>query len=150
MLSFFVLLLDQLTKFLVMKNMQVSDSLVVIPHFFHIHYIQNRGAAWGMLQGETLFLALLSAGALILLNQYLSKQNRFSKLSIVSYGLLIGGMIGNLLDRILNHFVVDFLDFTILGYDFPVFNLADIGIVVGIFLLVFELLKEELYDKRKC
>lgn len=153
-ISFITLLLDQMIKFLITKNMKVLESIPVIPHFFNIHYIQNRGAAWGILQDNTIFLTLITAVALIILNQYLNKEIHFTKLSIISYGLLIGGMLGNLVDRILHSYVIDFLDFKIFGYDFPVFNIADIGIVIGIVLLIYDVVRSEINAnrsrKRKC
>lgn len=148
LVSFIVLLLDQMIKFIITKNMQVLESIAVIPNFFQIHYIQNEGAAWGILNNQTLILTLISALALILLNRYLQKETTFTKLSVLGYGLLMGGMMGNLIDRILHNHVIDYLDFHIFGYDFPVFNLADIGIVIGIFLLLYEMIRSELHEHR--
>ena len=94
LVSFIVLLLDQMIKFIITKNMQVLESIAVIPNFFQIHYIQNEGAAWGILNNQTLILTLISALALILLNRYLQKETTFTKLSVLGYGLLMGGMTG--------------------------------------------------------
>lgn len=148
LLSFIVLLLDQMIKFMVTKNMQVLESISVIPNFFQIHYIQNEGAAWGILNNQTLVLTLIGAIALILLNRYLQKETTFTKVAVLGYGLLMGGMMGNLIDRILHNHVIDYLDFNIFGYAFPVFNLADIGIVIGILLLLYEMIRSELNEHR--
>ncbi len=148
LVSFIVLLLDQMIKFIITKNMQVLESIAVIPNFFQIHYIQNEGAAWGILNNQTFILILIGALALILLNRYLQKEATFTKVSVLGYGLLMGGMMGNLIDRILHNHVIDYLDFHIFGYNFPVFNLADIGIVIGIFLLLYEMIRSELHEHR--
>lgn len=150
-IGFVALLLDQITKFIVTQNMNLLEQISVIPHFFHIHYIQNRGAAWGILQDNTILLTIVTAVALILLNQYLNKETHFTKISILSYGMLLGGMLGNLIDRILYHYVIDFLDFNIFGYHFPVFNIADTLIVCGVLLLVFDVVRSEInaYRSRK-
>lgn len=153
-ISFIVLLLDQLIKYIVTKNMTLLESVSVIPGFFNIRYVQNTGAAWGIFDDKTFLLTIISAVSLIVLNQYLNKETKFTKISIVGYGVLIGGMIGNLIDRILHSYVIDYLDFNIFGYDFPVFNIADIGIVVGILLLIYDMVRSEIHEyqsrKREC
>lgn len=146
--GFILLLCDQMIKFIVGKTMILFQSISVIPHFFQIQYIQNKGAAWGILQDQTFILTIVGALAVILLNQYLIKEKKFNCLSIFGYGLLMGGMIGNLVDRIIHGYVIDYLSFRILGYDFPVFNLADMGIVIGIMLLIIEIIRGEVNEYR--
>lgn len=131
--------------------MDVLQSIPVIPHFFAITYVQNEGAAWGIMAGKTIILTVIAALAIILLNQYIAKEKKFTPWSIWGCGALLGGMIGNLIDRLLHGYVVDFFDFCLLGYDFPVFNLADIAIVMGVFLLILDVIRGEIdeYKSRK-
>ncbi len=86
---------------------------------------------------------LFGAVAFLIGNRLLGKRKTFSKLEGIGYGLLLSGIMGNLIDRLLRDCVVDFLDFNFFGYHFPVFNLADIGVVVGVLMVVIVLLKKE-------
>ncbi len=136
-------ILDQLSKLLVISNLSVGSGFSVIPSFFSILYIRNTGAAWGMFSNGTLLLAIGSIVFLIFAIKYLYNLKYISKLSTFSYGMLIGGIIGNLIDRVFRNYVVDFLSFNIFGYSFPVFNIADCFIVISIILIVVESLMKE-------
>lgn len=129
--------------------MTLLQTIKVIPNFFSIKYVQNTGAAWGIFSDQTMLLTIIGAIFLIVLNRYLAKEFKFTKFSMIGYGFLIGGMIGNLVDRILHGYVIDFLSFRIFSYDFPVFNVADILIVVGVFFLVVDLIRGEI-NERSC
>lgn len=131
-----VLFFDQLTKFWVQKSMMPRDSIPLIPGVFHLTYVQNTGAAFGFLREKTLFfiaVAVLVLGFIIFLIPRLPRGNLFLR---VVFGLLLGGALGNLIDRIRFGYVVDFLDFRI----WPVFNIADMAIVVGVCFLVWVIL----------
>jgi signal peptidase II len=122
------LLLDQLTKYMVVKNFSIHQSVPIIKNVFHLTYIQNRGAAFGLLQGQLTFFIIVTlfvVGALILFYRELPLNNFFNRIAL---GLALGGSIGNLIDRIRVGHVIDFLDFRI----WPVFNLADSAIVVAV------------------
>ena len=129
-----LLLFDQIAKLLVRSNMEFFQEITVIPHFFSLYYVQNTGAAFSILRGGTIFLVFLSLLFLVLLDRYLKKTSSFTSLEMISFSLIMGGIYGNLIDRILYHAVVDYLSFTIFSYSFPVFNIADIGITIGVFL----------------
>ncbi len=136
-----VLLLDLFSKHLV----QVTESLhhvVLIKGFFHITYAQNTGMAWSMLSGQIPFLSLVSAVAIgfMLYYLYVKKPDLVSRIAL---SLMIGGAAGNLFDRLYFGYVRDFLDFYIFGYDFPIFNIADSALCIGVFLLALASLKEE-------
>lgn len=135
-ISFIVLLFDQLIKLIVMNNMKLHQEITIIPNFFSIYYIENTGAAFSILGNQTLFLIIVSVICLILMKEYIKKEKEMSNLSIISLGVIIGGTIGNLFDRILYKAVIDYLAFDIFKYSFPVFNLADIAITVGASLLL--------------
>ncbi len=147
-LSLLGLILDQLIKRFVTKHLLLGKVVSIIPNFFALRYVQNTGAAWGIFGDSALLLSIVSAIFLIILNLYLSKETHFTKQSIIGYGLLIGGVLGNLVDRILHGYVIDFLDFNIINYNFPTFNFADILIVVGVFLIIIEIVRGEISGNR--
>jgi len=149
-ITFLFLFIDQLSKYIIKENLNLFEKIEIIPHFFSINYVQNEGAAWGILSNMSIVLTIISALFIILLNKYINKQNNLNKLSIISYGLLLGGVLGNLIDRILYNYVIDFLDFNIFGYNYPVFNIADIGIVIGCILLIINIIKEDYHDSKRC
>ena len=128
---------------MVINNLEVGTGITIIPEFFSISYIRNTGAAWGMLSNGTLVLAIVSIVFLILAIKYIYDLKSISKLSMFSYGMFIGGIVGNLIDRVFRNYVIDFLNFNIFGYDFPVFNIADCFIVISIALIVIESLVKE-------
>ena len=135
-ISFIVLLLDQIIKLVVMNNMNLHQEIKIIPNFFSLYYVENPGAAFSILGNQTMLLIIVSVVCLILIKEYIKKDKEFSNLSIISLGMIIGGTIGNLFDRILYKAVIDYLAFDIFKYSFPVFNLADIAITVGAGLLL--------------
>lgn len=135
-----VILLDQISKIMIV-NSGITD-LVLIEHFFHITYMKNTGMAWSLLSGQTGLLALISAVAIGFMLYYLLK-NRPDRLNSFALALMIGGAAGNLIDRLFLGYVRDFLNFYIFGYDFPVFNIADSALCVGVFLLLIASIKEE-------
>ncbi|MCI8461004.1 MAG: signal peptidase II [Bacilli bacterium] len=138
-----VLMLDQIMKIIVNHTMKLHQEIKIIPNFFSLYHVRNTGAAFSILENNTTFLIILTVILIIVIDRLIRKENNFSKLSILSLGLVLGGMFGNLIDRIIHKGVIDYLSFTIFKYDFPVFNLADIGITVGVFLLLISTLKEK-------
>ncbi len=130
-----IIVIDQLSKYLISSSMTLGFSFPVINGIFHITYIQNSGAAFGVLaEKRWIFIA---AGIIIIgLAAYFRKKIMRER-PVVRYGtaMLVGGAIGNLIDRIMIGRVIDFLDFRV----WPIFNIADIGICVGVALLMYEL-----------
>lgn len=137
-IGFIGLIFDQFTKILVDKFMDLNSSISLIGDFFSLKYIRNTGAAWGILSNNTLILALISVVFLILFIKYINNEKEISKISELSFGLIFGGIIGNLIDRLFRTYVIDFFSFNFFGYHFPVFNIADILIVVAVILLIIE------------
>ena len=135
-----VLIIDQLTKYMIQTNESLHH-ISVIPGFFHITYAQNTGMAWSLLSGQTMFLSLAAVAAVGGMIWYLktSDPDRLTKFCLA---LMIGGALGNLFDRVVYAYVRDFLDFYIFGYDFPIFNVADSALCIGVFLLMISTLKE--------
>lgn len=134
--SILLLCLDICSKQLVVRFMDVGQSISIIPRFFSLTYVKNRGIAFSMLEGNLVFIIFLSL--LIIGGIFFSI--RFKKLSwgeSFCYALIVGGAIGNLIDRVIYGYVIDFFDFTLFGYEMAIFNVADIFIVLGVFLLLF-------------
>lgn len=130
-----VLMLDQITKWLIRTNFHPYETRPVFGDIFHLTYYQNTGVAFGLFQGYSPLIAVFSVLAIGFL-LYFSRQVRAEKIMLVSLGLVIGGACGNLVDRIVLSGVVDFLDFGFGEYRWPAFNVADICISTGIALLV--------------
>lgn len=131
---------DQLTKWLIVSDMQLSETIPLIENVLHITYIRNTGAAFSFFAGHTtalgVFTAILVAAGLVFI--YV-KRKTGQKLMMVAVSLIIGGGAGNLIDRAAYGYVVDFIDFRV----FPVFNVADICVTVGCALLCISILKSE-------
>lgn len=143
-------LTDQIIKIIVIGTMSVNSSISVIDNFFSITYVENDGAAWSIFSGNRIFLIIISIIALILIYLYFFKNQNLKNFELINYSILIGGIFGNLLDRIKFGKVIDYLDFNIFGYNFPVFNLADICIVVAvILLLIYNIINRNEYKDAK-
>lgn len=141
-ISFITLILDLITKFIVFSLDKFENSFVVIKDFFKITPIKNFGAAFSTFENMNLLLITISVIILIYLLYSLNKVKN-TKINALTYGILIGGLLGNLTDRIILGYVRDFLSFKIFGFNFAIFNIADIGIVVGIILLALLSIKKE-------
>lgn len=138
---------DQLIKILITNNLVPYQYIDVIKNFITITHVHNTGAAFSILSDNVWLLIGISLIALVLIYYYILKKIVITKLNILIYSLLIGGIIGNLIDRIIHGYVIDYISVNIFGYHFPVFNLADIGIVVSVFLLFIKTFKEEVCKK---
>ena len=143
-LACFLILLDQLSKNFIAHHFSLGESKEAIVNFFSISSHRNRGAAWGILHDSRLFFLVVTVIFIAILTYYLFKQkNTLSSFDKGTFALIYGGAIGNFIDRLTRHEVVDFLDFRIFGYDFPIFNLADCFICVGVIFLLFKIYKED-------
>lgn len=131
-LTLFVLVFDQLIKAIITGKLAPLQSVTVIKDVFTITYVRNYGAAFGILQSQTLLLIALSIAVIFFVWSNRNKFSAYPKVFQVGLGLALGGALGNLVDRIRLGYVVDFLDFRF----WPVFNLADIAIVSGVGLII--------------
>lgn len=148
-ISMILLCIDQISKLLVVNLLTKTDSITIIKNFFYLTYINNDGAAFSILVGKRIFLILIAVLVIVMLIRYIKKNNIQNKLELVSLALIIGGSLGNLMDRVVRGYVIDFLDFKIFNYNFPIFNLADTFIVIGVILLLLkEIRKENNLDSR--
>lgn len=134
--SVLVLLIDQIVKLLIKTNMNLNEEISIIPNFFSIQYLKNTGAAFSILENQTILLAITSIICISVIIYYLKKEENLTTAMYLSFGLVLGGILGNLIDRIVYQGVIDFLSFQIFNYNFPVFNIADIGITIGVLLLI--------------
>ncbi len=132
------IILDQMSKMIVESFMELYDSVKVIPGFFDITYVRNTGAAFSMLEGKMIFFYIISVAALVAMFYYLIKADKKNYLMRSALILMIAGTIGNFIDRLFFQYVRDFLDFTIFGYDFAIFNVADSFLVIGVVILLIE------------
>ena len=142
-ISFLVILVDRLTKMLVMDRMQEGMSIPVVQGFFNFTYVLNPGAAFGMLPNNRVFFIALTVAVLVI--AFVARKQIAKEGPWFTYGmsLFLGGAIGNLLDRIKTGLVVDFFDFIV----WPVFNVADIAICVGVGMIIWSVLKDETKQK---
>lgn len=136
------LTIDTISKIIIDNFFNLNESKVIISNFFSLTKVYNTGASWNILAGYRFILIILTLIILLLLVLY-QKKFQENKRNILAFSLLYGGIIGNLLDRLIYGYVIDFFDFKIFGYNYPVFNIADICIVFGIVLLVVAILKKE-------
>ena len=144
-----VLILDQFTKAYILKTMSVGDSYSVIPGFLNITSHRNTGAAWGILSGKMGFFFLVTIIVLGLLTYFYIKEARGHFWMQMAISLLFAGALGNFIDRMKNGEVVDFIDTYIFGYDFPIFNVADSSLTVGVILILILLLFDSKKNKVK-
>jgi len=139
--------LDQFSKLAIVRYIKPGNRIVVIRDFFNISHVHNYGAGFSILQNARFFLITLTIVACFALIYLLVTSDKKDVFSRISYLLILSGAIGNFIDRIRLGYVIDFLDFKIFGYDFPVFNVADCFITVGCFLLIIKILWESYHAK---
>ncbi|MBE9912739.1 lipoprotein signal peptidase [Paenibacillus donghaensis] len=139
-LAFIAFLVDQGTKFIIAKNLEIGQEIPVIGNFFLITSSRNRGAAFGILPNQRWFFITITIVVVVAIIWYMQRVRATSsrKLLPLALSLVLGGAIGNFLDRALNGEVVDFLMFNFGSYTFPIFNIADSCIVVGVGLILLD------------
>ena len=140
-----VVIFDQLTKYYVVENFYLGESVPVIENIFHWTYILNPGAAFGMLEGSRWFFVVIAVGVLGGIWYIKDEINEGGWMMQYGAALFGGGAIGNLIDRARSGLVIDFFDFRI----WPVFNVADIAICVGVAMILWKVLETEFLTKEK-
>jgi len=146
-ISVITLVLDQFFKLLIDFFLNVNEGIIIIDNFFKIYYIHNYGAAWGIMQNQTILLILISILALGLVYRYMNTFKDNVR-NMIAFGLIYGGITGNLLDRLFLGHVRDFISFRIFNYNFPVFNIGDMAIFFGVVLLILAIIKGEDNENR--
>lgn len=147
-LSGIIAIVDQIIKLIVVNTLVGKNSVEVINNFFYMTYVENTGAAWGIFSGSRWFLIIISILAIYAILKYFLLDLNITKIEFVAYGILLGGIIGNLIDRLIYGYVIDFADFRFGEYNFPVFNFADSCIVIGAGLIIYHLITN-VFTQRK-
>lgn len=146
-LALLLFALDQVTKWWIIRRLPygtyfVSDGAIpVIPGFWYLVHVGNTGAAWSMFSGRSVMLASLAAATLVAIFYWRRALGLHDRIAQVAFGLLCGGIVGNLTDRLVHHHVVDFIDLHFGSYVYPTFNVADSGICVGVILYIWHSLR---------
>lgn len=145
-LSFIIIVIDQITKHFAIVNLKGSGSHIIVPNLLKFVYVENYGAAFGILKHRRIFFIIITfvvvAFITVFLFRYYQKLNIFMK---IGSGLLLGGAVGNFIDRVRFGYVVDFISVRLFNrYEYPVFNIADTAIVIGTIIILFLIL----FDKQ--
>lgn len=139
-----MIVLDQITKIIAQNVLPFGGTGVsVIDNFFYFTYATNFGGAWSLFEGHTwmfILAAVIAVGVLGYFFMQTKIEDRFTRFGLI---MVLAGAIGNCIDRVLYGFVRDFVDLIILGYDFPIFNIADVCICLGTFFVIIEIFEEE-------
>ena len=140
LISLLIILSDQLTKYIINLNHTslINNDLI----FFSIDYVKNYGAAFNILSGSRIFLSTVSTILTLYLIYFILCKKNISNLNLLSYSLILAGTVGNGIDRIIKGYVIDFINLNFI--DFPVFNIADISINVGLILIIYGLIKNKI------
>lgn len=149
LIAVFVIALDQITKGIIVRNMDVRESIEIIRDFFYITSHRNTGAAWGMLEGQMWLFYIITVIVVAGIIYFMQTQAKGKPLFQMSLAFILGGAIGNFIDRLFRKEVVDFLDTYIFGYDFPIFNIADAALTIGVIMLFIQMISEERKEKVK-
>lgn len=137
--SLIIIAIDFIIKRIVLNYV---TNICIIPNFFYLTLAKNTGAAFSLLENKIIFFIIIAFIVIYYIFKYSIKED-IDKLEQVSYILLIGGIIGNLIDRVIYGYVVDYLRFIIFSYNFPIFNLADICITIGTIFLIISIFRKE-------
>ncbi len=140
-----VVILDQATKYLILTHVRMYEIITVIPGFFNITHVRNRGAAFGMLSGmpdlfRSLFFITVTLVAVVVIAVLVKKTH--DRLQIAAFSLIAGGAVGNVIDRLRFGEVVDFIDWYVRSYHWHTFNVADSAITIGVALLIIDMLRK--------
>ena len=138
-LSFFIILMDQFTKNLIFSSYKSANNNDFV--LFRLDFVKNYGAAFNIFSGNRIFLSCISIIFTILLTYLIVRKNNLNLLDLLSYSFILGGTIGNGIDRILRGFVIDFINLNFIN--FPVFNIADISINIGFVFLLYSIFKNK-------
>lgn len=143
-LTIIFFLIDIFSKYLITRLMLFGESITIIDNFLNITYVKNTGAAWSILNNNTLIVTIISIIIISFLIWYIyinsKNNNKFEK---IGYALVLGGALGNLFDRLVYGYVIDFIDIYIFNYDYPIFNLADTFIVIGVIILFISMWRDK-------
>ncbi len=130
------LTLDILSKLIISKYISINESIKIIGKFLNITNVRNTGVAWSLFDNQTLLVLIVSIIVIIGIIIYIKKNKPNTNIEKISYSMILGGALGNLIERLIHGYVTDFIDIYIFNYNYPIFNLADTFIVIGAILLI--------------
>jgi len=133
--------IDQITKYLTVQNLALFETKEIIPNFLSFTYIQNEGAAWSLLEGKMWFFYIITLIVIVFLLYYLYTEGRKNKILGIILSVILAGTIGNFIDRVLFQYVVDMIKLEFIN--FPIFNVADILLTIGVATLLFYTVYED-------
>jgi len=150
-IALLIIAADQFTKWLVLQNMEIGERIPVFEPYLAWLSHRNRGAAWGMLEGQMWLFAIITIAVIVGILYYFHKHAKGQPLFQLSLMVILGGAIGNFIDRMLYGEVVDFIDVLIpvINYDFPIFNIADAALTIGVILMIIFVIYDEKQQKKK-
>ncbi|CAM3758751.1 signal peptidase II [Alkalicoccus chagannorensis] len=149
-LAVVVVALDQWTKWLVVENMEIGQSIPLIENVLHLTSHRNAGAAFGILQGQLWIFFIVTVAAVGYVTYLIQRKLDGSKWFGIGLALILGGAVGNFIDRVLEGAVVDFVDVYIFAYNYPIFNVADMALVTGVIMVLIHMFQEEKREKQQA
>ncbi|WP_332632265.1 signal peptidase II [Halalkalibacter flavus] len=147
LIALVVLIFDQITKWIVDSQMAIGERITIIEQVLYFTSHRNKGAAFGILQGQMWFFYIITTIVIIGIIYYMQKEAKNSRLFGLSLALVLGGAVGNFIDRLFRGEVVDFIDTYIFGYNFAIFNVADAALCIGVGLLFVKMIMDERQKK---
>jgi len=142
-----IVIVDQITKFLTVQNISLGESIEVIPGIFSLTYIQNTGAAWSILEGQMNFFYIITLIVVIMLIYFLHKEAKGEPLFALAISFMLGGALGNFIDRLHLQYVIDMFQLDFIS--FPIFNVADSALTVGVIIMLLYVIKDEFFNKNE-
>lgn len=136
-----IVMIDLISKYYIQSIMTLGDSIMVIKNFFYITFVDNKGAAWGILSGRLELFFIITIVVIVVITYMLFTTERRKVLLRLALVVILAGSLGNFYDRIVFGYVRDFLNFYPFGYDFPVFNVADMSLSLGYVLLTWFIIR---------
>ena len=147
-ITIIIVILDILSKMFVSKYISLGENIKIIDNFLYFSHVRNTGAAWSILDNNGYLVLAISMIIIAFIVIYICKNKVVNKLEKIAYGFILGGAFGNFINRLIKGYVIDFIRVKIFNYDYPVFNVADIFIVLGVILFVIDTWRDNCGNKR--
>lgn len=144
-----IIAIDQISKWLIVAKMEIGESFSIIENVLYITSHRNRGAAWGILEGQMWFFYIVTIIVTVVLIYFLRTWAKGKMLLSLGISFMLAGAIGNFIDRLFRKEVVDFIDVYIFTYNYPIFNIADSSLVIGVIIMAIQMIKEEKAAKKE-
>lgn len=149
LVAILIVILDQLSKWWIVQEMAIGERIPIIENFLYITSHRNQGAAWGILQGQMTFFYIVTIIVVIFVVYHIQKYGKENPFFGYTMAIILGGAIGNFIDRLFRKEVVDFIDVYPFGYNFPIFNVADSALTIGVLLMIIYILFIEGKQEKK-